>query len=120
MPESEILSAVQEGRLSAQEAYEKLYPPAEMHPPSKLKRARYLRLRMYLPEESKALNTFLRILFMFPLPVGLIGFATRFIKIPEKVDDEISLEELRQLLRYARGTKVNIISDDAIISIRID
>ncbi len=119
--DTEVLNTLSQGDLTPQEAYEKLYP---VEPEiKKLKKARYVRMKITLLEESAGLNTFLKLLFIFPIPVWLIkmsvGLGNRVAKLEEKLDDNIDLKMLKTMINHASGTKVHIISDDAIIRIDI-
>ncbi len=121
MPENEILSTLYHGEITTQDAYDAMYKSK----PSikKLRRARYLRMRITLPDESAALNSFLRMLFIFPIPLWLFSFSfnftNKFAKLNEKLGEDVDLEEIKMLMKHARGTKIHIVSDDAIVRIDI-
>ncbi len=119
MNELEVLNRLQSGDVNAKEAYESLYA-AKPEKAVKLRKARFLRMKIYLPNESAAINTLLRALFIFPIPVGLISFSVRIANKNDKLNNaDIDLKELRALIRYARKTRISIQSEDAIIKISI-
>lgn len=121
MQENEILTTLYNGEITAQDAYDSIY--SQTPSLKQLKRARYLRMRITLPDESAALNSFLRMLFIFPIPLWLFSFsfnfANKFSKLEEKLGDDINPDEIKTLIKHARGTKIHIVSDDAIIRIDI-
>ncbi len=124
MHEGEVLQALHSGELSVDDAYAKLYPPvAKAAQPvnmKNLKRAHFIRMRIYLPEESAGLNLFLKTLFILPVPIRLVNFALRFVKIPQKYGSDFSVDEIKALLKYSKGTRINVVTDDAIVKIAID
>jgi hypothetical protein len=115
----ELCENIYDGKLSAIEAYDTMTPMVNK---SGLKRAFFVKMRITLPNESKRLNAFLRVLFALPLPIGLLRFALRFAPIDKTLEKEASgftKADLSAMLKYARGTKVKIETDDAIIRIII-
>ncbi len=115
MNEHEVLTSLHEGKLSAQTAYETLFPHAQQ----KLKKARFIRLKMVLPNEAPALNLLLRALFIFPLPIRLALFALRFVD-EKHFQDAFDKATLKKMIKYAANTRVTIQSEDALIRISVD
>lgn len=118
--QEDILNKVSSGELSPQKAYETMYPEP---PPSYkgLKKARFVRFRMHIPNESSTLNAFLRILFIFPIPVSLLNVGLRFMKKPSQLKEkDVDFDALKKLVKYSGGTRINILSKDANITIKID
>ncbi|MFP4286812.1 MAG: hypothetical protein ACLFRI_03860 [Candidatus Izemoplasmataceae bacterium] len=116
----EVCEALYDGSLTSQQAYDTLTPMMNRRG---VKRAFFIKMRITLPNESKRLNAFLRILFAIPLPIGLVRFGLRFAPIDEQFKknqiEGLSKDDLSALLKYARGTKIKIESEDAIIRIVI-
>ena len=118
-----LLNQVYEGQMTAEEAYNMMHP---LFDKKKLKRARFVKFRIRLPNESRKLNIFLRVLFGLPVPICLVRFALRFVN-EEKMksfsseQDVITLDRatLRKLITYSKGTRINVDSDDARIIIKI-
>ncbi len=140
----DILNALYQGDVTLDDAYRQLSEP----PTPRLKRARFVRISIKLPNESRGINTLMQVLFALPIP---IGFAKLFLKQAKKkaqtviekqakksidLEDETALEdvntkiteqteqlkqldEMYQLLRYAKGTRVFIDTNDAKIRIKI-
>ncbi len=118
--QTEVLDKVSSGDLTVEEAYNTLYPDTTKNLKA-LKRARFIRFKIHVPDESPSLNAFLRLLFIFPIPVSLVNFGLRFVKQPKELEGkDIDFQELKQLIKYSSGTRVNILSKDAKITIKID
>lgn len=75
------------------------------------KRARFVKLRIHI-KDQKAISTALNTLFVVPLPLGLIR---PFIK---RHKDE-NVRAFAGLLDLAKGARIDIQSDEAIIRISI-
>jgi len=116
MKYDKVLQQIESGELNAQEAFEQLFPdPA----PQKIgKRAHFVKMNIHVPEEGKGVNTFLKILFMIPLPLifARIGlrFAKRFVK-----DDDIDFQLISKMLKYSKNTRIQVDSPDAQIDIKV-
>lgn len=111
-----VLNKLQNGELSLEEAYTQIYKPKKQKVG---KRAFFIKMRVYVPDEGKAVNTFLRILFALPLPIifARIGLAigNKFAKI----DEDFDLKKLSKLLKYSKNSVINVDSDDARVDIKI-
>ncbi len=115
------LVALYNGEKTVDEVYDSIVPSFNTR---SLKRARYAKMRIHLPEESRRLNLFLRALFGMPIPLFIARFIMRKTlksKIQSHVDDHLgfSYHDLDQLLKYSRGTTVSIDTDEAQIRIKI-
>lgn len=112
-----VLNQLQNNELSIEDAYEKLYKERKTKPG---KRAFFVKMNITVPNEGKGINTFLRILFMLPIPIVFarigLGFASRFVK---DATDEIDFKEISRLLKYSRNTKIQVDAKDAKIDIKI-
>ena len=113
-----VLNQLQNDEISIEDAYGKMYPVEKSVKPGK--RAFFVKMNIKIPNESQKLNTFLRILFMIPIPIVFarigLSFANRFVK--DELD-EIDMKEISRLLKYSRNTKVSIDTDDAKIEIKV-
>lgn len=130
--DQDILSAVALGELSPEDALEALTPTVSF---KGLKKARFVKISIDLPNESARLNMFLRALFAMPLPIVCAKLALKVAKkkgstaIESHVKDEQAktnalkevndLEGYYEMIRYAKHCKVDIITNDAIIHIKI-
>lgn len=116
----EVCEELYNGKINALDAYDTLTPMVNK---KGLKRAFFIKMRITLPNESKKLNAFLRLLFALPLPIGLLRFALRFAPVDKHLENNqiegFTKEDISALLKYSRGTKIKIESDDAIIRIII-
>ena len=116
------LQALYDGQKNIEEVYNSLVPQVNTH---SLKRARYVKMRIILPEESTGLNIFLKMLFGLPLPMSIARFILRKAMAkashPKLHKEELGLDfhDLDQLIKYSRGTTISIDSKDAKIRIKI-
>lgn len=116
MNSNQVIEKVYNNELSANDAYTKLYPSNALTP--KLKKAHFVKLRIRVPDEGKGVNTFLKILFAIPLPLIFAKIGLRIAK--KHVDsDEIDFDQIKHLLTYAKGTVINVDSEDAKVDIKI-
>ncbi len=110
-----VLNKIENGEITSQDALNQLYPVKVSKPG---KRATYIKMNVNVPEEGKGVNTFLKILFMIPIPMIFarmgLRFAGRFIK-----DDSVDMSEIRKLLKYSKNTTINVDSKDAQVKIKI-
>lgn len=113
-----VLSKLETNEITPELAYKELYKRKEPKPG---KRATFIKLKVQVPEEGKGLNTFLRILFAFPIPLIFarwgIRFGSRFAKIED--EDDINIDEILKYIKYSKGTKVSVEAKDAIVDISI-
>ena len=110
-----ILQKIENNEMTALDAYKELYPIKE----TKVgKRALFVKMRISIPEEGRGVNTLLKILFAFPIPIvfARIGlrFAQRFVK-----DDEIDLDKIAHLIKYSKHTRVFVESSDTLVDIKV-
>ena len=117
------LQALYQGDINLDEAYQSLYPSIDTR---SLRRARFVKFRIILPEESLKLNLFLRVLFGLPVPVGLARFFFKKFMNKAETHPKFDLEsfgldrdDLLHLITYSKGITVKIESKDAIISLKI-
>lgn len=82
-----------------------------------LKRARFVRFKLQSSEMPLFLNGVFRLMSRIPLPLKLAHFALG--RIPQKNDMSWSHAVAKHLLRYAKGTKIRIDTDDATIAITV-
>ncbi len=118
MEQLDTLHKLHNNEITVLDAYDTLYKVQEVKTPP-LKKAHFIRLNIHLLNESNALNQFLRILFMFPIPIAIVRFALRFMNV-KKINHTLDIDTIKQLIASAKHTKINIASDDAIIKISID
>jgi len=126
MENESVLEALYQGDLTAQNAYDSLYPLIDK---KKLKRARFVKMKINVKEEdSKATNIFLSILFFFPIPLFIARMLMRIAM--KKGQNYVNLEDINQtndfdmktlieLSKYAKGTSITVESDDADVNIKI-
>ncbi len=142
----EVLNALYRGDTVPEDALETIENPAAF---KGFKKARFIRIRMKLPNESKRVNLLMRTIFAMPIPIGMVRFflniagkhaphavqkTTKHLdhideakrdEVKEKIAsssqqlDTIDFQEIGRYLRFARGTRIDIESEDAIIAIRI-
>lgn len=114
-----VLQKIEKEELSAQEAFDLLYPNKPVSQKTYGKRAMFIKMNINVPDEGKAVNTFLKILFAIPIPIMFarlgLRFASRFIKD----DEEIDIKEISKMLKYSKNTKINVDAEDAQVNIRI-
>ena len=115
MNQLSVLEKIEKNELTAFEALDQLYPVKKTRPG---KRAYFIKMSIVVPDEGKGVNTFLRVLFAIPLPMIFarmgLRFGGRFIK-----DDDFDIKEIASMLKYSRGTMVNIDSKDAQVKIKV-
>jgi len=113
-----VLSQIESGELTSQEAFNTLYPVKKEKTSKPGKRATFIKLKVTVPEEGKGVNTFLRILFALPIPMIFarmgLRIATRFVK-----DEDVDMKEISKMLKYAKNTRIQIDSTDAQVDIRV-
>lgn len=115
-----ILKDIEDGKITAQEGLDRLYPKQKV---KYGKRASFIKLKIQVPEEGKGVNTFLRILFALPIPMIFarmgLRFGKRFIPKDVKENDQLDFDQIAKMLKYSKGTLVNVESDDANVDIKI-
>ena len=115
MDQLSVLEKIENNELTAFEALDKLYPVKKTRPG---KRAYFIKMRIRVPEEGKGVNTFLRILFMIPIPILFARMGLRLAKRFADMDD-VNMKEISRLLKYSKNTKISVESEDAVIDIKI-
>ena len=94
----DILLKIQNNEISAEEGYDILFQTKEI----KLgMRAHFVKLKIYIKDEGKGVNTLLRVLFALPIPIALIKTALRIAKRHVNLND-IDLDEIGRLLKYSK------------------
>jgi len=104
---SDTLIRLQSNLISPKSAYEELY---KAEPKSRLpffRRAHFIKLRIHVPGE-KGVNTFLKVLFLLPIPIMFLRIMLAFVKT-DKYDEDIPLtkRELIKMISY-KGVKVHV------------
>ncbi len=115
MNQLSVLKRIEKHELTAYEALDRLYPVEKIKPG---KRAFFIKMSINIPEEGRALNTFLRILFALPIPLIFARMGLRFAKRYFDKED-IDINEISRLLKYSRNTKISIESEEALVDIKI-
>lgn len=117
MKSKKILDKIESGELTAQDAFQKLYPITKTKPG---KRATFIKMNIQVPDESKGVNTFLRILFALPIPMVFARLGLRLGKRFAKLEDEdIDFDQLLHMLKYSKNTRIHVDSNDAEVDIKI-
>lgn len=111
-----VLNKLENEELTPELAYELLYPETKRKPG---KRASFIKLRINVPEEGKKVNTFLRLLFLLPIPMVFARLGLKIASRYADIEEEIDLNEVSRLLKYSKNTIVNVDAKDAQVDIRI-
>ena len=118
MDYKKVLSQIESGELTSQEALDILYPVKEVATTKPGKRAHFIKMNIHVPEEGKGVNTFLKILFAIPIPMIFarlgIRIAKRFVK-----EEDVPFDEISKMLKYSKNTKIQVDSADAQVDISI-
>ena len=113
-----VLSQIESGVLTSQEALNVLYPEKKEKPTKPGKRATFIKLNISVPDEGKGVNTFLRILFALPIPMIFarmgLRIADRFVK-----EEDFDIKEIGKMLKYSKNTRIHVDSKDAQVDIRV-
>jgi hypothetical protein len=114
---AQVLEKLETNEITPELAYSEIYPEKKTKPG---KRAFFVKLRVHIPEEGAKLNTFLRILFMIPIPIFFarigLSFANRYANLE---DQDIDFKEISRLLKYSKHTRISVDTEDAKIDIRV-
>lgn len=108
MEKNEILNQLATKEISKNRAYKMLYQTSK---PRKLKRAHFLKMKIRVPD-SRGTNIFLRVLFLFPIPVFIVTFFLKRIskdKLPEHID--LSKEDIVNLVK-TKGISLDVKTKD--------
>lgn len=120
MREHSVLKQLHEGDINAFQAYSLLESRGRKL--SKPKRARFVKLSVNPEEESRKVRLLLFFLFALPLPLFIARWALdRGLKdkIDEDTGDAVDIESFKSLLRYAKGTTIDVDSKDAKVNVKI-
>lgn len=108
----QILEKVAENKLSPVDAY-----ILEAKREGKLRRARFIRWKMKIDEMPIFLRGVFHTFSVFPIP---LVFAKPFMKrLPAQALDVMDAQTMLKLLRYAKGTVIDIESDGVKIQFKI-
>lgn len=117
MNHSQVLKKLENNEITPEMAYKLLYKEKKVKPG---KRAFFIKIRIYVPEEGKKVNGFLKVLFAIPLPIMFARMGLRVTNRFAKMDEEdFDIKEISRLLKYSKHTQIKIDSDDAQIDIKI-
>lgn len=114
-----VLKELEKGDIDSQVAYDQLFVPKVK---TGGKRAYFVKMKMKVPEEGKGINTMFKVLFMIPFPLifattALRMFGAKIMKNIEGVDLDIG--DLIEMIKYSKGTKIDIDAKDANIEIKV-
>lgn len=104
MKKNEILNQLVTQEISTHRAYRMLYKPVK---PQRLKRSSFVKLKIHVPE-SKGVNIFLRLIFLFPIPVCIVTFFVKRMskdKLPSDID--LSVDDIVNIVK-TKGISLDI------------
>jgi hypothetical protein len=114
-----VLKKIESGELDPEKAYDLLYTPSIKESG---KRAFFLKMNIEVPDEGKGINTFLKILFMIPIPLIFARIVLRVFrrKIEDGLKDvDFEIDDIIDLIKYSKHTRIQVDSEDAKIDIKI-
>ena len=77
---SAILTNLQENKISIEEAYKEIFGyKSKSRKTNSYRKAHFIKFRVTVPDQ-KGVNSFLRVLFLFPFPLFLVKIILFFIK----------------------------------------
>lgn len=120
MKEESVLRQLHDGDINAYQAYSLLEKGRDK--PVKPKKARFVKMSVNPEEESRKVRILLSFLFALPLPLFIARWALDKglrDKIDEDTGETINVEEFKNLLKFARGTTIDVLSNDATVRIKI-
>ncbi len=103
-----VLKKIESGELDPEKAYDL--------------RAFFLKMNIEVPDEGKGINTFLKILFMIPIPLIFARIVLRVFrrKIEDGLKDvDFEIDDIIDLIKYSKHTRIQVDSEDAKIDIKI-
>lgn len=105
---TDTLLKLQNNQISPESAYRELYKTEKRVRMPFFKRAHFVKLRIRVPGE-KGVNTFLGILFFFPIPILFLRILMGFIKSErfEDTDMPLSKREIIRMVSY-KGVTLNV------------
>lgn len=110
-----VLSKLQSNDISIDDAYNELY--IKKNKPGK--RAHFVKIRLHVPEEGKGVNRLFKVIFAIPFPLVIATMGLRIGKRFIDKNDDIDFESFLRLVKYSKGTMINVDSEDAKIDIKI-
>jgi hypothetical protein len=116
MKYDKVLEKVENGELNPEEALETLYKKSL---PRIGRRASFIKMNIHVPEEGAKVNTFLKILFLLPMPIILAKVGLRIASKRVDLDQDIDLKEIAKYITYSKGTRVSIDTEEAKVEIKI-
>lgn len=108
MTKNEVLNQLSKNEIDIKKAYNLLYPKIKE---KKAKKAHFVKLSVNIPD-SAAANTFIKILFLLPIPIWLVKLIVRR-RLNQYVSDDIQISfgDLINLVSI-KGTLVKVIAND--------
>jgi hypothetical protein len=114
---TQVLEKLERNEITPELAYKQIYKEKKIKPG---KRATFIKLRINVPEEGKKVNTFLRILFLIPIPMIFARMGLRIANKYAKFDqDGLDIKDIARMLKYSKNTKIQIDAQDAQVDIKI-
>lgn len=107
--DQEVLEALQDNKISTRKAYKYIYNHDQMKITNQ---AHFVKLNIIIPDEPGA-SKFLKVLFFFPVPLGLVKFALRFVK-DDHLTEEFSKEDILNIITQ-KGIKIKVNASDGVI-----
>ena len=101
---NDILEKLNNGELTVQKAYKKLY--GKRTRPIHLKKAHFVKLRIIIPDE-KGVTRFLAFLFLCPLPLFIARWAMKYAKGDWESETGMSKNEILEMIS-APGIRINV------------
>lgn len=101
-----VLNKLANHEITKEEAYQRLYSSAKIKKP----KVRFMKLKISIPNQL-TLSILLNTLFFFPVPIFLLKIGKGFI--PKEYLFAFDA------LDYAKGTLINIQSQDAVVYIKL-
>lgn len=114
-----VLKKLERGDIDAEHAYKEMFVPTIK---DSGKRAFFVKMKIQVPEEGKGVNTFLKILFMIPIPLIFARFALKLFgsKIKEGLEGvDFDVKDILEMIKYSKHTRIHIDSNDAKIDIKV-
>lgn len=111
--DDDTLHALSEGTIDTWDAYRTLYPVKQR----KLKAARFFKISMRIHDQSPGINALIRALLLFPVPARLVRLGIKRSEA-KNTAPSLDMEAFEELMRHARGVRIDIITKEASISIK--
>jgi|GEM_PF-290995 len=98
-----VLTNLADNKLTPEQAYDRLYD--NTNPPLRLtNRAHFVKLKIIVPDDPAA-TKFLRVLFFFPIPIGIVTLGLRFVK--QNVLNGLSKEDIINIV-HSKGIRITV------------